>query len=97
MKPVKRVEVVVDTLAVPRVLRALESCGVSGWTVVREVQGRGDRGLREGDELTGISGNGYVLTACDADDLPRVAEAIRPILRTFGGVCLISDAAWLVH
>jgi nitrogen regulatory protein PII len=97
MKRVKRMEIVVDTLAVPRVLEALEAAGLSGWTVVRDVTGKGERGLRAGDELTGVAGNGYVLTACEPGELARVAEAIRPILRTFGGVCLVSDAEWLLH
>jgi nitrogen regulatory protein PII len=97
MKRVKRMEIVVDTLAVPRVLEALEAAGLSGWTVVRDVTGKGERGLRAGDELTGVAGNGYVLTACEPGELERVAEAVRPILRTFGGVCLVSDAEWLLH
>jgi nitrogen regulatory protein PII len=97
MKLVKRMEIVVDTLAVPRVLAALEAAGLSGWTVVRDVTGKGERGLRAGDELTGVAGNGYVLTVCEPGELARVAEAVRPILRTFGGVCLVSDAEWLLH
>ena len=43
------------------------------------------------------AGNGYVLTACEPGELARVAEAVRPILRTFGAVCLVSDAEWLLH
>jgi nitrogen regulatory protein PII len=97
MRRVKRLEIVVDTLAVPKLLGALEATGVSGWTVVREVTGKGDRGLRSGDDLSGVAGNGYVLTVCDLGEVARVAEAIRPILRTFGGVCLVSDAEWLLH
>lgn len=97
MKRVKRVEIVVDALAVPRVVEAIEGAGVSGWTVVREVTGRGERGLRAGDDLAGVSANGYVLTACDPAELGRLVESIRPILRTFGGVCLVSDAEWLIH
>jgi nitrogen regulatory protein PII len=97
MKRVKRLEIVVDTLAVPKVLGALEASGLSGWTVVRDVTGKGERGLRGGDELTGVAGNGYVLTACEPGELARIAEVVRPILRTFGGVCLVSDAEWLLH
>jgi hypothetical protein len=37
MKRVKRMEIVVDPLAVPKVLGALEASGPSGWTVVRDV------------------------------------------------------------
>ena len=97
MKRVKRLEIVVDTLAVSKVLAALEDSGLSGWTVVRDVTGKGERGLWAGDELTGVAGNGYVLTVCEPGELARVAEAVRPILQTFGGVCLVSDAEWLLH
>ena len=97
MEPVKRIEVVAATTELDAVLRALDAAGVSGYTVIRDVGGRGGRGRRAADDLVGTHSNAYVITACDAERVPRVVEAIRPILERFGGVALVSDALWVRH
>lgn len=97
MTPIKRIEIITDSLELDRLLRILEKVGVSGYTVIREVAGRGERGMRMGDELTGVFKNSYVMVACPPDQAAAIIEAIRPVLKRFGGVCLVSDAQWLIH
>jgi nitrogen regulatory protein PII len=97
MQAVKRVEIVTDTIELDRVLELLEKAGVSGYTVVRNAEGKGHRGVRSGDDVTRVFQNSYVLTACTAEQVERVVEAIRPVLKRVGGVCLVSDALWVLH
>ena len=97
MKPVKKIEIVTDSLELRKILQLLEEAGVSGYTVIREVTGKGERGVRAGDELTDVFKNSYVMTACPEDQVSQVVEVIRPILKRFGGICLVSDAQWIMH
>jgi nitrogen regulatory protein PII len=97
MKTVKRVEIVVDQLALPELLRALDGAGASGWTVLRDASGRGGRGLRRGDDLTDVLTNAVVLCAGEPAAAERLVAAVRPLLATYGGMCLVSDAAWVLH
>jgi nitrogen regulatory protein PII len=97
MIPIKRVEIVADALELQNIVRELERVGVSGWTVVRNVTGSGERGLRRGDDLTDVFANRLVIVACEQEKLDALVDAIRPILARFGGVCLVSDAMWLKH
>jgi len=97
MKPIKRVEIVVGQHELEPVIEALEAVGVDGWTVVRNVGGKGERGLRSENELTDVFRNAYVVIACSAEKVPGVVEAVRPFLRRFGGMCLVSDAQWVIH
>lgn len=97
MQAVKRVEIVVDTLELSRVLELLEQAGISGYTVIRNAEGKGQRGVRSGDDVTRVFQNSYVLAACTAEELERVVAALRPVLKRVGGVCLVSDALWLMH
>lgn len=92
MQPVKRVEIV--TVAVERqgLVQKLKEIGITGYTILPTVEGFGDRGLRAGDELTDVFKNIYVLVACSEEQARAIAEAVRPILRKFGGICLVSDA-----
>lgn len=97
MQAVKRVEIVTDTIELDRVLDLLEKAGVSGYTVIRNAEGKGHRGVRSGDDVTRVFQNSYVLTACTAEQVEKIVEAIRPVLKRVGGVCLVSDALWVLH
>lgn len=97
MEQVKRVEIIIDTPELPRLIEALEAEKVTGYTVIREVMGRGDRGLQQGDGLSGEFSNCYILIACKPELAARLIEVIRPILKRRGGVCLVSDAESVKH
>jgi nitrogen regulatory protein PII len=97
MQHVKRIEIITDSLQMRDVCTVLDQLGVTGYSVVRDVVGKGERGLQSGDELTGVFKNSYLLTTCSPDRLGEIVETIRPILKQRGGVCLVSDAQWVVH
>lgn len=97
MKAVKRVEIVIDAVHAPRVTALIERHGVRGWTLLRGAEGSGERGPRRADDLSGATENAVVLTACPPADLDALVAELRPLLRSLGGICLVSDAAWVVH
>lgn len=97
MQAVKRLEIVTDTLALERVLQLLADAGVSGYTVIRNAEGKGHRGLRSGDDVTRVFQNSYVLVACTPEQVEQVVAAVRPVLKRVGGICLVSDAQWVLH
>ena len=97
MKEVKRIEIVIDASHTPMLLDALKDVGTTSYTLLRDVQGVGDRGERLGDTLTDVLQNSYVLVACPPEELSLVIEAVRPLIKQYGGVCLVSDAQWLLH
>ena len=97
MQQVKRFEIIIDTPEVPALLAVLRAQGVSGYTVFGSVTGAGDRGERRNDEPGGGSGNTCILTATPPEKAIALIEAVRPILKRRGGICLVSDAHWVVH
>lgn len=97
MIKVKKIEIVADAVGLPEILRLLDAKGASGYTVIKDATGKGERGLRSGDELSDVFKNAYVLTACPPEQAREIVEAVRPILKRLGGICLVSDAEWLLH
>lgn len=97
MQNVKRVEIITDALEMREVTRVLDAQGVSGYTVIPNVVGKGERGAQSGDDLTGVFQNSLVITACSPERVEALVESIRPILKRRGGVCLVSDAQWVIH
>jgi PII-like signaling protein len=97
MQAVKRLEIIIDTPEVTALLAVLREHGVSGYTVFGSVTGAGDRGERRNDEPGGGSGNTCILTAAPPEKAAALVEAVRPILKRRGGICLVSDAHWVIH
>lgn len=97
MRAVHRIEIVIDSPHADRVIEILADHGIRGYTQIRGVSGSGERGRMHGDELTGVSNNNYILTTCPPENLEAVTAALRPLLKRVGGICLVSDARWLVH
>jgi nitrogen regulatory protein PII len=93
----KRVEVVIDAIELSAVCVVLDQAGVSGYTVIREVTGKGHRGDRGGDDLTGTLKNGYIFCACNEAQARAVVETVRPMLKRLSGVCLVTDCMWVEH
>lgn len=97
MEQMQKIEIIVESVQLRRVVETLEALGVEGYTVLRDVEGKGGRGERSGDELTGILKNVYLMTVCPPEATRPLVEAIRPLLSKRGGVCIVSDCQWAKH
>ncbi len=97
MQNVKRLEIIIDTPELPALTTILRQQGVSGYSVFHGLSGSGFRGERRNDEPDGGSGNACVLLAAPAEQIGPLIEAIRPIISQRGGICLVSDAQWVIH
>ena len=97
MKPVQRVEIIVERAQRDRVLAVLAHAGVDGWSILPVVTGQGGRGPRGLEGLPGALENDLILSAVEDAQLPEVLEQLRPVLERWGGVCLVSEARWLRH
>jgi len=97
MKRMKKIEVVIDTIHLEHLISLLENKGFTGYTIIKDVYGKGERGLMIGDEVTGVFQNSYLFTICEEQQLNDVIEDLRKMLKKYGGVCIVSDVDWLIH
>lgn len=97
MNAVKRVEIVIASQLLERLVEALRRARASGYTVISGASGAGERGTSWGDDPGGSSENHVVICVVDEEHLGAVVEAVRPLLERFGGICLVSDATWIHH
>jgi PII-like signaling protein len=94
---VKRIELVIPEHLLRDAIEVIDTHRPGGYTVLRGLSGMGDRGPQRDAGIVSDSANAAILVACDAETAGRIAEALRPLLRRFGGMCLVSDALWLKH
>ncbi|NJK37612.1 MAG: P-II family nitrogen regulator [Oscillatoriales cyanobacterium RM1_1_9] len=94
MHLVKRLEIIVSSRELPKILKPLDEAGVPGYSVIRDVTGKNDWGAVSDDSdfaATTLS-NVYILAFCSEDQTKRAIEQVRPVLNKLGGVCYVSDA-----
>ncbi|UXE58972.1 MAG: hypothetical protein KA717_24150 [Woronichinia naegeliana WA131] len=97
MQEVTKVEMIVDHAVFKDVLKLLDQAKVSGYTVIDETSGRGDRGESCSDFSCFFSGI-YIMTVCTNEkQLNYVTEHLNPYLKKAGGVCITSNAQWIEH
>ena len=59
--------------------------------------GHGERGLREDQIFSEKFENVAIVLACAEEVIAELIESIRPVLKKYGGICLVSDAQWVIH
>ncbi|MBW4564416.1 MAG: transcriptional regulator [Mojavia pulchra JT2-VF2] len=97
MEAAKKIEIVTNSLELQRVLEILEKGSVFGYTVIEDVTGNRDRGRVFNDLETHTLTNGYVISICTEQQEQELVKAIKPVLKKFGGVCIVSDAKCIRH
>lgn len=95
-QPVKRIEIILPQDVMAEVTGKLDALGVSGYSVIEDVLGRGERGLRAGSGL-GVFQYQYLLIACEEARVGPIVETAGPYLKRFGGLCLVSDAQRVIY
>lgn len=91
----KRFEIVVGVEQLEQLTELLDRCSVRGYTVVKNIGGLGSRGVRDPSDVLLEQENVMVVLACKEDQAQRIVNELRPVLKSLGGMCLISDCLWL--
>jgi hypothetical protein len=50
-----------------------------------------------GDEITDTFKNSYIFTVCDEETAKKIEDGIIPLLKKYGGICVISDVKAYIH
>ncbi|MEY3623980.1 MAG: hypothetical protein RLZZ407_1539 [Pseudomonadota bacterium] len=87
----KRIEILLDTPLVPRVVAQLKAVDISGWSVVHVDSGGGRAGAWQDDDVTGASAKTIVLAIASEAKTSGLIEAIAPLLDSYGMLLTIGD------
>jgi nitrogen regulatory protein PII len=91
----KRLEIVIDEERLEDLITLLNSVGIRGYTFIKSAGGLGSRGTRRPDDIFFEQNNAMVIIACQDSVAEKITATLRPRLKEFGGMCLISDCYWL--
>jgi nitrogen regulatory protein PII len=96
MKKMKKVEIIIESIYLKRLVELLKKSEVSGYTIIKDIEGYGGHGLKTADEANDLLSNTYIFTVCEEEKIENMIEKIRSFINTYGGKCIISDALVLL-
>lgn len=91
----KRFEIVIGIEQLDQLMELIEKNQIRGYTLLKNVGGYGSRGVRDPDDVLLEQENIMVVLACKEDQALRLLSELRPAMKKFGGMCLISDCNWV--
>ena len=75
-------------MEVERALRELDSVG---YTILPDVSGRGNRGVRDEGHLSGVFRNMLIVVIAAEEIANRIVEQSQPLLENYAGIVVVSD------
>jgi len=97
MKPMKKVEVIIEAVYLNRLLALFEENGVTRYTLFKDIEGSGGHGRKLADDVTDVFSNDYVLTVCEEAQFLKMENQIRKFLGKYGGKCFVTNTLMMQH
>lgn len=96
MKNMKKVELIIEAVYINRVLDLFNKHAISGYTIIRDIEGAGGHGLKMADDVSDVFSNDLIFTVCDEEKWIEMKEEIRVFENKYGGKCFVSDTMMLL-
>jgi hypothetical protein len=87
----KRIEILVDTPLVPRIIGHIKAVDISGWSIIHVDSGGGRAGQWQHDDVTGAAAKTIVLAVASEDKTNALVEALAPVLDSYRMLLTIGD------
>jgi nitrogen regulatory protein PII len=96
MKNMKKVEVIVESVYMNKLLIFLMGKGVDKYTLIRDIEGKGTHGIKLANDVTDLSSNDYIFTAIEEELYLSFKEELRVFIKRYGGKCFVTDTMMLL-
>lgn len=87
----KRIEILVDTPLIPRIIKLAKQVDISGWSLLHVDAGGGRDGVWQHDDVTGAAAKTIILLIASEAKAQALTEAIAPHLDSYRLLLTISD------
>lgn len=92
LHPLKKIEIIVRGEKVPFVQDLLDESGVSGYTIHRDISGRGEHGFHEGRLLfNDRAGLAMFFAVAGEGTIQEIVDGLTPLFEKSSGVMFVSD------
>ncbi len=88
-EPVKRVEIILEAVALPEALEVISRAGATGYTIIPQVHGKGRRGVRSDLGFSEVMRNAMIIVVAPAGVAESVAAGVGRLLEEYAGLLTV--------
>lgn len=96
LNELKKIEIITDYVYVNKFTSKLDDVGVKGYSIFKDVSGKGSSGNKDGHGLMAGSKNCLIFIICETDDLGNIISSLKELTKKFSGMILVSDVNKIV-
>lgn len=97
LEPCKKIEIIIESSELNKVREILEECGITSYTTIPNLSGKGHRGLRKEVEFTDIFKNSMVISVVPKEKVSAIVEKLKALFEDYAGALWVSDVEILSH
>ena len=97
MKNAQKLEIITEKRSIGQIITIIEKNGVTGYTVISDVTGKGKRGIQNGDDLNDVFKNIMIIIICDEIQAEAIVQDLKLFLQRISGICVVSDVKYVLH
>lgn len=87
----KRIEILVDTPLVPRLIKHAREVDISGWSLIHVDAGGGRDGAWQHDDVTEAAAKTIILIIASEAKAAALVDALAPLLDSYGLLLTVGD------
>lgn len=87
----KKLEIIIESVERNRVCRILDEAGVSGYSIIDDVRGRGKTGSKSAQELSNILKSSIIIVVDKEEKISNVIEKLKEVFKFYSGKMFLSD------
>jgi nitrogen regulatory protein PII len=87
----KKLEIIIDYVILNKLLQKLDELKVEGYSVIKDVMGKGSQGNRDGHGLMAGFKNCYIMIIVKEHELEGIINGVNPLIKSFGGMCVVTN------
>jgi hypothetical protein len=87
----KRIEILVDTPLVPRLIKHARDVDISGWSLIHVDAGGGRDGAWQHDDVTGAAAKTIILMIASEAKASALVDSIAPLLDSYRLLLTVGD------
>ena len=84
----KRIEIIVEAARARAIIEMIEA---KGYTIMPNVSGKGNRGIRDEAHLSDVFRNVMIIVVAAEEIVRRIVEQSQPLLENYAGIVVVSD------
>lgn len=97
MVKLQKLEIITEKRSLETVIEMIDNQGVTGYTIIENVTGKGKRGTKLGDDLNDVFRNVMVITVCDEEQAQAIIQNLKIFLKKISGIVIVSEVSYVLH